>query len=393
MALEHRGPETWHLRVMELGVFGNMLLGGLGFRGVSNEEYLWVIARDAGFAPSRLNFPTWRPQPDNFLVVVPVEGLELVADLEAGDLLLTPHATVAKDFIGLGPSDLQASFIETGVWAVAHVDSRRMWDAEQEAIRRFNRALGRLTLAARYSMAVGADGKLRPFDSTTRAEQPRLRTIAGVAGPRTRRIWLRGYRQTPNKVPVSPRVLAGLIDAIGFPDERIDEALAAWLRAASEEDSAAAAVALSEALEFYAAGSQVPQLFTKTELGNMKKASKEAVGLAPMRRGARNAKASKVAIAPSPEDRARGDRIDQRVGEFNTPPAAALLRAALDADGIDCSEKESDLIGRIRGVRRSVLHGQARVTLDADDLRSGLSLVNRLLVARLRRLASEQPKR
>src|SRR3990172_8449491 len=47
MTFGPHGPDTWHLRVLELGIFGNMTVGGLGFRGVTNEEYLWVIGRDA----------------------------------------------------------------------------------------------------------------------------------------------------------------------------------------------------------------------------------------------------------------------------------------------------------------------------------------------------------
>lgn len=393
MTFGPHGPDTWHLRVLELGIFGNMTVGGLGFRGVTNEEYLWVIGRDAGFPPGRLNFPTFRPPKERFLVVIPVEGVELNADLEAGDVILTPNATVAKAFFGLGPTDLQADFIATGVWAAAEIDSARMWDAEQIAIRRFNRALGRLTLAARFPLAVGADGTLRPFDASTRAEQPRLRTIAGVSGRRTGRIWLRGYRNTPNRVPITHRVLAGLVNAISLPDERIDEAIAAWLRAGNEEDSTAAAVALSEALEFYAAGSHAPQLFTKTEIGQMKKAAKEAVGLGRMESGPRRTPGLQGAAPVSAEDRARRERLDQRLGDVNTPPAAALLRAALDADGVECSDKDFDLIGRIREVRRLALHGQARVALDATDLRDGLSLVNRLLVARLRGLAVKREER
>ena len=72
MTFGQHGPDRWHLRVLELGIFGNMKFGGLGFRGVSNEEYHWVLGRDAGFPPSRLNFPTFRAPKDRFVVIVPV---------------------------------------------------------------------------------------------------------------------------------------------------------------------------------------------------------------------------------------------------------------------------------------------------------------------------------
>lgn len=387
MEFRQHGPTSWHLRILELGLFANMLTGGLGIRDVSKEEYLWSMGRDAGFPPSRLNFPSFRPPDDYFLVVIPVEGLEPDADLAAGDVLLTSNATHAKTFVGLGPADLQGQFIDTGIWAVTHVAAAPMWDAEREAERRVARVLGRISLGARYSMAVGADGALRAYDATTHPEQPRLRSISGVAGSRTKRMWLRGFRNTLNSKPVGPRIVSGLIGAISFPEERVDEAITAWLRASNEPDSAAAAVALSEALEFYAAGSHVPQLFTSTQLGLMKKASLEAIALALPKVRGRKGQASKTP-ALSPEDRVRREHIAQRIGDFNNPPAAVLLRAALDADAVPCTDKEFELILRIRGVRRSVLHGHAREALDPNDLRQGLALVNRLLIARLRRLAS-----
>lgn len=382
-------PETWRLRISELGIFGNLLLGGFGSRQVSQAELLWVLARDAGFPPRRLDFPTLRPEAETFLVVIPVEGVQLGStNVDAGDVQLTPSPTAAKNFIGLGPADLQAQFVGTGVWAVAEVTATLMWDAEHEAVARFTRALGRLTLAARYSMAVGADGTLRPFDTASRADQPRLRAISGVVGRKSHRMWLRGYRQTSVKVPVTASVLSGLVDAISFPDDGIDSAIQAWLRAADEDDSSVAAVALAEALEFYSAGSRVPHLLTSTEIGMIRQASMHAIGLPTKKADARPVKAA-GRPRHSPKDKDRAERIKTKVGDLNTPPAAALLRDALASDGAQCSEKEFDLILKIRGVRRSVLHGQGRPPLDASDLKNGLSLVNRLLMARLRRLASE----
>jgi hypothetical protein len=367
---ERKSEDMWHVSIAELGAIQDTKVGGLGTRNCEAPEIFWALIRDVGFPEDRVAMHGWTPPAEKFFVAVPVEGVVPVADLDAGNIGVTRDPDVPRRFLGLGPSDLQGSFVAPGLWAITVVSGTRMWDAEQEAVRRFERLLGRLAVAARYSFAVGPHGDLRPFDIRIR-EEPRLRRIAGVQGSQTGRTWLRGYATSGSAVAVDPHVIDGLASVIGAPSERIDEAIAAWRRASRDEDSATAAVALSEALEFYAADVQVEPLFNKGEIRAMTKAAQ--------------------AVIAGRADKALGERVTWRLGQLNEPPATMRLRAAIEADDAPCSEREFDLLRRVRDVRRRVLHGGARDSLTPDEVREALALVNRFLVFRLKRLSTTTP--
>ena len=149
---------------------------------------------------------------------------------------------------------------------------------------------------------------------------------------------------------------------------KLDEAIAAWRRATSANDSSVAAVALAEALEFYAAETTVPPLFSGSEKREMIRKA--------------------ISVLPAHVDEAKRKRVEWRIGQVNEPPAAVLLRAAIEADGAPCSLKEFELLQRVREVRRRVTHGEARAVLAADDLREAISLVDRFLIFRLKRLSA-----
>ena len=362
-----QGEGTWHIEIAELGQFLETTVGGIGTRNCAPSEIFWALVRDIGLPADRVNMGGWVPPTEKFIVAIPVEGVEPSADLDAGAIGITRDPKVPERFGRLGPDDLRAAFAEPGLWAVQVVTASRMWDVEQAAVQACERLLGRLAVAAQYTMAVGPGGDLRPYDIVHQRAAPRLRRIAGLQGSTSGRQWLRGYGASLRPTPLDPRVIVGFADFLGTPNTRLDEAIAAWRRAAAEPDSATAAVALSEALEFYAAEARVAPLFTKSEIRSMTKAAQQHLA------GSDNV--------------ARRQRIELKLGQLNEPPAAMLLRTAIDADQVPCSESDFALLRRVREVRRRVLHGDTREALTPDQLREALSLVNRFLAFRLQRLS------
>lgn len=121
-----------------------------------------------------------------------------------------------------------------------------------------------------------------------------------------------------------------------------------------------AVVALAEAIEFYAAGVKIPPLFTRVELDSLR------------------------AARPTRLADKKVERIRLMIDRLNDPPATARLRAALVADGVRFSEAEFGLLVVIRGLRNKILHGQERELPSEDDLAQALSLLNRMLLFRLR---------
>jgi hypothetical protein len=288
------------------------------------------------------------------LVVVPVEGMAGLKGLDASDTIsLTPDTEVVKPFDGLGPPELQEAFTGADHWAVGIFEATTMYDAERLGVYVFERVIRRLALAARYTSAETPDGTLRAFHRTRLLEQLQLRPIAGVMGTVSKRTWLRGYQMMRAEAVLDPGVLEALGAFIGAPDPRTDEAIAAWRRAALEPDPSVAVVALAEAIEFYAAETKVPKLFSAAELAAIREGATASVG------------------------DERRQRVIDMVGKLKEPSLNMRLRAAMDAVGVRYTDAEFALLARLRGLRNRILHGQERKLPTDDEVRQALALVNR----------------
>lgn len=352
----------WKLRSNNMAHLGDHLTGGIVVRNVSVPEVFWSTLRGAGFPPDKIRVGGWKPSIEPILVVVPLDGLAPIGTLEAGAITITTDRSVLEPFGSLDHAELMPLFLGAELWAVMTITSRTLFEAEQQAVRHFERVVGRLALAARYSSVELPNGELRPFRRKQLLERIRLVQIAGVRGLRTGRTWLRGYAHPRVIEPTEAGVLNGVADYIGASDQRIDDAIAAWRRATSEEDPAVSIVALAEAIEFYAASVKVPALFTKSELAKLRELLPEQLS----------------------EDKTA--RVRQMIDGLNEPPLTKRLRAALDQDEVRYSKAEFELLVEIRGMRNRILHGNERAVPTEEQLNQAFSLVDRMLLFRLKRL-------
>jgi hypothetical protein len=145
------------------------------------------------------------------------------------------------------------------------------------------------------------------------------------------------------------------------------EAFLAWRRAAEENDPLAAVVALWECLEFYVSGVSIDQLFTKPERRAVRKRATEGL------------------------EGVQLQRTREVVGRLNEAPLLVRLRAALEQDGVPCTEGELTLLRELRQLRNDFVHGESRNLPSEADLRYAKAIVNRMLVHRLSRLCQLSP--
>lgn len=360
--LEPQSGNRWLVKAHNMANWGDFKIAGWGVRNHNPLELVYATARSVGMPPERIHIGGWNPASEPMLVVVPVEGMAGLKGLDASDTIsVTPDADVVKPF-DLGPPELQEAFTAADHWAVGIFEATTMYDAERLGVYVFERVIRRLALAARFTSAETPDGSLRPFHRKRLLEQLKLRPIAGVMGTVTKRTWLRGYEMLRADAVLDPGVLESVGDFIGAPDPRTDEAIAAWRRATLEADPSVAVVALAEAIEFYAAETKVPNFFEDDELAAIREGAIASV------------------------DEVRRQRVIDMVGKLNEPSVNMRLRAAVDADGVRYNDAEFALLARFRGLRNKILHGQERKLPDDDELRQALSLVNRLLLVRLKRV-------
>lgn len=363
----------WQLEADNAAPMKETRLGGIKAKGVPPPDLLYAATRDMGINPDRIRIHAWDPPAERFVVAIPVEGVEAVGELIAGspDIGITVDTSIPTQLASLADHELHPLFVETGVWAVCSVEGRAMWDAEQAGVRRLERLIGRLALAARYSLAATPTGTLREFRRGRHLTRARLRPIAGVLGLGTGRMWLRGYGHSLDPKEIDRGSLDGLGEIIGKADERVDEAITAWRRAIEARDASLAVVALAEAIEFYAAEMAAPKLFTTAQV----KAMKRAV----------------VGVLADELKTAQRERIETRIGQLNEPPLAVRLQAAIEADRVPMTAEDFAVLRRIRELRRKVGHGESREFASIDELGRAIAVVNRLLVYRLARVDDASP--
>jgi hypothetical protein len=160
---------------------------------------------------------------------------------------------------------------------------------------------------------------------------------------------------TPRATVAKPRVVVGG-PTVGA-QTRFDEAIRAWRRAVQTTDAIAAATAIWEAIEFYAARTRPPAIFDKKTRRRLESAI-EALGLGE----------------------AQSRRFAEVAAYLNDPPLMAKLEATLKTDAVPHTVDEIAALGRIRKARNDFVHGRSRRQPSRGDLDLGKGIVNRMLV-------------
>ncbi|MCW2975028.1 MAG: hypothetical protein JWM06_309, partial [Actinomycetia bacterium] len=174
---------------------------------------------------------------------------------------------------------------------------------------------------------------------------PRRGQVVAVEGLSSGRCWVRvpDDRTPPLDLTLSSTGAPRLDAELTLPER---QALIAWRRAAGERDPVAAVTALSDALEFYAAGVSASQLFTGEEL----KALIERIPTLEQHK-------TKV--------------VRDAICRLNNAPLKSLIEA-IKRDGTMLSPAELDFLWkRIRTARNHVVHGKRREAVDGARDRDG----------------------
>lgn len=362
------------------GRFDRLVTGG----GITPEEMAWSIGRMAGFTEDNLHIQGFTRVADRFHVAIPTLGLSFEKEQRFGRVRITQDMSIiraALEFVR--DADWVEELLANATWAVATVDAGTLYEAEQDGVAFIFATLDRLVVESHYSFASSPDGQLLPFrreDLFTDAQAAQVALIR--AATRSGRAWVRTLGELTSRRPLTKR----RVELVGPPVGRylqFDEAIRAWRRALVTSDRVAAASAISEAIEFYAAGSKPSLAFS----GEQIKAFRTAVRSARGRDGA--------PLALTSEQR---KRLNDLLGSLNEPSLKQLLRAALSSDGLPHTESEIAAVWRVRTARNNFVHGRSRDEPGEDDLDLARAFVNRLLVwwgrsGRIQTQAANQPNR
>ncbi len=328
---------------------------------VSAPEITHGMLRSAGMQESQLNIEGLDELPfESFEVIVPVQGLQVPERAALDDVYFLPAGAARAAVARLGVAEpLAGSFTGADCHAVTFVTATRMFDAEVAGLSRIDVALSWLSVQARYGLALWPDASARSYSRAVSRSSVRRGDLVWVRGLASARQWMRSpmfIAQAQSFDLQSGHPLgAGQLRLLSLQER---QAALALRRAGSGWEPLQAITALWEAVEFYVAKVELPELFSPAQLRMLRKAVPKDL--------------------PQPL-RARAIKA---INRLNEPALMSRLRAASERDGVLLSKAEWELLSRLRRARNEAVHGTSRTTVTEWQIDLGVSIVARLLLHR-----------
>jgi hypothetical protein len=302
---------------------------------------------------------------ERFDVFVPVRGLSVVNSVKVGRITIAPVPDGQQPLDALNLTEehvrpLADEYRNATAYAVASVNADALDTAEELGYAAVETTMAWLVARQRYGFSRLPNGTTQTFSRTQALQNVRYGPVVLVRGEKTRRQWLRwihdaGRLAVTNLTDESEVMRPALPEDLDLADER---ALRALMRAVNEPGLQQQVQALSEALEAYVAGVEVPELFSKAQ-------RKELRELAPGWLGAE-----------------QKDKFEKAINGINAPPFGVRLSERLDRDGVPLTDEERGLLfGTLRSARNDVAHGRAvKRPPTRDEVLRGISVVSRALL-------------
>jgi hypothetical protein len=370
VAVEPRGNETLITMTTDFQKLNEDRMGGLGFSQVDPREVMWALLRSSGMDADKIKIEGYEPGPlEVFEVATALDGIHVGEATAVGRVHLLPDGPVARMAEDLGPEELEKLYVGASAWAFVLTTARTLFEAETEGLKAIDTALAWLTTRTHYSGVVLPGGRARRFRRDWTMSRISRRDVVVARGVGTGRRWLR----SPQDIAYRPELVIHEVEdleSLPLPPDispQMREAFSAWRRAVEDSDPLAAVVALWECVEFYVSGVSVDELFTRPERRAVLKKATEGLQGQQLQ------------------------RVREVVGRLNEAPLLVRLRAALEQDGVPCTEEELALLREIRQLRNDFVHGRSRELPSEVDLRYAKAIVNRMLVYRVARLCQLPP--
>lgn len=331
--------------------------------GMPPMDLMYMLLRASGLDSAQVRVDDSKERYyEPFEVLQPFTGITLDRALRTADATFLPRSAVTSQMT----SGFEAGWVGealgdcSGV-AVGYASESRSFDAELAARRAFAREVAWLQIDRAYGGSHWPDGMRRPYSRVGARAQIRLGSVVLVRGMSSGRRYARVI-----DVPLDEPPSAALERDAQAPRREVSEQLSqsAQSLALATDANLSPMIrigAIWEALEYYAAGSSTPSLFTKSELKAIRKSQ---------------------AALPAP----KRDRFESMVAALNQAPLMAKIRRRVTDDGVPISGSEFEHLVRLRRSRNDATHGRGINEPSLADISYGVSIVSRLLVYARHRL-------
>lgn len=348
-------------RDLETTQIGGLVTGA----GTDGREIIYSLIRLTDFPLERIKIQDWRPGPrEKFIVTAPVIGLTTSGERQIGDVRITNSNSAQLDM----PSDeLVEQFKSAAVWATTTVEAETLLDAETAGLESLRLGLSLIRLIAGFSYPV-FDGKLRTFKWSHTRARPTLSNLVYVGSLANKRSWLR-------KVDDLNRVEALHLEDLALPNtddlarrvpskRLLHRAVREWNSAADASDDFTRTTHLWRAIECYATGVRVDNLFSRDQLKRVVKSASNVDEWTP--------------------DQIK--RIESLSSRFNEVPLLVKFKKALELDGVQMTDDEFDAIVGTRSLRNRLEHGQELSRAEHRALEIAIGVTNKILLTAIMKI-------
>jgi hypothetical protein len=318
--------------------------GGVAAANVSPGELIRSMMEQAGVDEDALFIaePRGDEPVELFEVFVPIVGIEVDEPIELGLVEIVPAARCQEMLAGFDLSDplaanLKDEFGDASSYGSASVKASTLPEAEEAGWAMIETVVSWLVIRSHDGSARLPDGSAQSFTRQNALRGPQTGSTVLVCGPETGRQWLRRRSGAGTSAPqwLSPqaRMLSPALPGDLIPRERAS--LLAVRRAINETVTELQVQALWEALESYARGVKVPDLFSDEE------------------------KSAVVAELPAWLCGKQREKLERLISSANEAPLLERLRRRIDQDAVPLSGEEDELLfGKLRKARNDLAHGR-----------------------------------
>lgn len=318
-------------------------------------DAIYTILRTARIPPERMQLDGLERLPmELFEVAVPVSGLTSATRVRVGPVSFVTDGTPSRMTGLLDDSEFVRLFGAAPAHAVTYVAAARTFDAIAAGLRRIDAALALINVRLRFANAINPDGSAPGWSRHQLKQLVSRSNVVAARGQTSGRSWLQELGE------LEPTALQELVASsaanvmLNSRHSALRDACGAAARAIIASDPVTKITAISEALEFYAARTDLKFDFTKPERKVIRKAT---AGFSLRKRR----------------------RVENLIGTLNQVPLMARLRHQLAGDGVPMTSSDMDTLARVRKHRNDLVHGR---TGDADDaeIERAVSIVARILM-------------
>ncbi|MDI1461157.1 hypothetical protein QEZ54_09285 [Catellatospora sp. KI3] len=344
-------------------------------------ELIYTMSRTAGYSDDQLRIEGIDElKEEDVEVLVPIYGIRVERETKVGPYTLVPPSQITWTKGPWTPPDVPPArigntqtvvqgFNELKAYLKGTYRAKTLFEAERRGSEDADIASAWLATRLKFTSVALPHEVPQWFNQMSSRVRPQSGSLLAVRALESGRRWIRAttlnMRYMVTEIPISESWAEEpqLMDEITVQER---EAFLCFWRSVDLRDPLTSLIALFDTIEFYVGSTTLPDTFAKEDLNRLMREAPEWLS-----------------------DTQRTRYTEVLRNGLNSPSLARRLDARLKSDGVPVTEAERATIRKLRGLRNPAQHGRKRKAPAMEDLRTGWSVVARMLVYRAARVRGD----